>query len=153
MEMTKEKVYLDTTVPSVYYDTRTPERQRLTVQFWHDSLSEFQGVVSSIVLQEIRDTPNSERRAQMENLVKGLEELTFDEEANVLAQEYMRNGVFPEKYASDANHVAIAVTNNIGYFCSWNFRHMVKVKTRREVNRINELRGYGTIEIIAPPEL
>lgn len=50
-------------------------------------------------------------------------------------------------------HVAIAVTNNIGYFCSWNFRHMVKVKTRREVNRINELRGYGTIEIIAPPEL
>ncbi len=34
--MNKEKVYLDTTVPSVYYDTRTPERQRLTVQFWHN---------------------------------------------------------------------------------------------------------------------
>jgi len=52
-----------------------------------------------------------------------------------------------------ANHVAIAVTNGIGYFCSWNFTHLVKVNTRREVNLINALKGYGQIEIIAPPEL
>lgn len=79
--------------------------------------------------------------------------LEFDEESNALAQEYIQRGIFPEKYVSDANHVAIAVVEGIGYLCSWNFRHLVKVKTRREVNLVNTLKGYGLIEIIAPPEL
>ena len=89
----------------------------------------------------------------MEELVGDFEVLTFDEEAYDLAQEYVRRGVFPEEYTSDANHVAIAVVNGISYFASWNFRHLVKVNTRREVNLINALSGYGQIEIIAPPEL
>ena len=59
----------------------------------------------------------------------------------------------PEKYTSDANHVAIAVVHGIGYLASWNFRHLVKVNTRREVNLVNALEGYNPIEIVAPPEL
>ena len=62
-------------------------------------------------------------------------------------------GIFPEKYTSDANHVAIAVVHGIGYLASWNFRHLVKVNTRREVNLVNALEGYNPIEIVAPPEL
>ena len=61
--------------------------------------------------------------------------------------------MFSEKYVSDANHVATAVVNGIGYFASWNFRHLVKVQTRRQVNLVNALQGYGAIEIVAPPEL
>ena len=77
----------------------------------------------------------------------------FSDEADNLAQEYVRRGVFPEKFASDANHVAIAVVNGIGYLASWNFRHLVRVNTRREVNLGNALEGYNPIEIVAPPEL
>lgn len=89
----------------------------------------------------------------MEVLVKGVSVLDLDEEANMLAQEYIDRGIFPEKYRSDANHIAVAVINGIGYLCSWNFTHLVKVNTRREVNLVNALKGYGQIEIIAPPEL
>jgi hypothetical protein len=32
--MTKPKVYLDTSVPSAYFDERAPDRQRLTQRFW-----------------------------------------------------------------------------------------------------------------------
>ena len=81
------------------------------------------------------------------------EVLVFDEEANALAQEYVVRGVFPERHVDDANHVAVAVANGIGYFCSWNFKHLVRVNIRREVNLINAMTGYGPIEIIAPPEL
>ena len=35
----------------------------------------------------------------------------------------------------------------------WNFSHLVKVRTRREVNLVNALEGYGPVEIVAPPEL
>jgi hypothetical protein len=36
---------------------------------------------------------------------------------------------------------------------SWNFEHLVKVKTRKTVNLINILEGYKEIEIISPQEL
>lgn len=151
--MIKPTVYVDTTVPSAYFDPRAPDRQRLTRQFWTQRLSEFTPVISTIVLLEIRDTPDANKRTQMEQLVSGVDVLGFDEEADVLAHEYLQRGIFPEKYTSDANHVALAVVNGIGYFVSWNFRHLVKVTTRREVNLVNALTGYGPIEIIAPPEL
>lgn len=151
--MIKAKVYLDTTVPSAYYDERAPDRQRLTRQFWTERLPDFEAIISTVVLLEIRDTPDPEKRVKMGQLVMGLTVLVFDEEADGLAQEYVRRGIFPEKYASDANHVAIAVANGADYFTSWNFRHLVKVSTRREVNLVNALKGYRPIEIIAPPEL
>ena len=85
--------------------------------------------------------------------MSGFSVLTFGAEDDALAQDYVMRGIFPEKYTSDANHVAITVVNGIEYFASWNFRHLVRVSTRREVNLVNALKGYGPIEIVAPPEL
>lgn len=151
--MARPGVHLDTTVPSAYYDDRAPDRQRLTRQFWTESLPGFEGVISTIVLMEILDTHDTERRDSIRALVGIFEVLDFDEEAYALAQEYVKRGIFPERYTSDANHVAIAVVNGIGYFASWNFKHLVKVNTRREVNLANALLGFQPIEIAAPPEL
>lgn len=151
--MAKQKIYLDTTVPSAYYDLRTPERQAQTIQFWKETLPKFDAFVSGLVLREIADTPDQERRGQIEMLVNEVSILDLDSEAAELAQEYIDKEIFPEKYRSDAIHVAIAVINGIGYLCSWNFTHLVKVNTRREVNLVNAIKRYGQIEIIAPPEL
>ena len=148
-----DRVYLDTTVPSAYYDDRAPDRQRLTQEFWQGRFLEMDAVISTITLLEIRNTPNENRRQKMENLVQNLTVLNFSNEADNLAQEYVRRDVFPKKFTSDANHVAIAVVHGIGYLASWNFRHLVKVNTRREVNLVNALEGYNPIGIVAPPEL
>jgi predicted nucleic acid-binding protein len=151
--MIKPKVYLDTTVPSAYYDERTPDRLRLTREFWTERLPLFKPVISTIVRMEIQDTPDKKKREKINALIEGFDTLVFEEEADTLAQEYIKREIFPEKYLSDANHLAIAVVYGIDYFISWNFRHLVKVKTRREVNLVNALKGYEPIEIIAPPEL
>ena len=58
-----------------------------------------------------------------------------------------------EKYIDDAVHVAVASLNNIGILLSWNFTHLVKVKTRRMVALVNSEKNYLSIEIISPPEL
>lgn len=149
----KPIIYLDTTVPSAYFDRRAPDRQRLTKQFWAESLPKFKPVISTVVLLEIRDTPTPERRKEIEDLVSGFEVLRFESQADELAQEYVRRGIFPKKYISDANHVAVSVVNRIAYFASRNFAHLVKVNTRREINLVNALMEYEPIEIIAPPEL
>ncbi|MBI4786105.1 MAG: type II toxin-antitoxin system VapC family toxin [Chloroflexi bacterium] len=151
--MVRGRAYLDTTVPSAYLDERAPDRRRLTQRFWDERLPDLEVMVSSVVLLEIRDTPDATRRLKMEELIQGFQVLEFNEEADVLAQEYLRRGIFPQKYSSDANHLAIAVVNGVDYFVSWNYTHLVKVNTRREVNLVNALKGYKPIEIVAPPEL
>jgi hypothetical protein len=110
-------------------------------------------MVSEITLREIRDTPDANRRRAIENLLYGFQILPVNDEALALSAEYIRCGVLPEKYAADADHVAIAVVHGLGYFASWNYKHLVKIATRREINLINALNGYGPIEIVTPPEL
>jgi predicted nucleic acid-binding protein len=151
--MMKATVYLDTTVFSAYYDERAADRQRLTQRFWTERLPDLEAVISTIVLLEIGDAPEIQKRQKMRQLASGVRVLAFNEEADRLAQEYVGRGIIPERYTSDADHVAIAVVNGVDYFASWNFRHLVNVSTRREVNLVNALKGYGPIEIIAPPEL
>jgi hypothetical protein len=146
-------VYLDTTVPSAYFDDRAEYRRQLTVQFWTDRLPDFEPVISPLVLGEIQNTPNAARRAQLQTLVAGLDVLPAITQADTLSQEYIGRGVFLAKYALDGQHVAVAVVHGVRYFVSWNFRHLVKVKTRREINLVNSITGYGEIEIVAPPEL
>ena len=65
----------------------------------------------------------------------------------------IKNEIFPEKYSADALHTALASTNQIGILLSWNFTHLVKVKTRRMVALINTIHNYNPVEIITPPEL
>ncbi|HUT55284.1 MAG TPA: PIN domain-containing protein [bacterium] len=151
--MLKPKIYLDTTIPSAYLDDRAPDRQRLTKAFWERRIKDYDPVISEIVIKEIRDTRDPGKRERMENLVVNFTVLEFGDEARDLAREYVNYGVFTERNIADANHAAIAVANGIGYIISWNFQHLVRIKTRREINLVNSLRGFGPVEIVSPPEL
>lgn len=151
--MYRPRAYLDTSVPSAYFDERAPDRQELTREFWHGRLPQLDAGISTFVLQEIYQAPSVNRREEMLKIVQGLDILPYDQEARELALEYVKRGVFSEKTAGDAVHVGIAVANGVGYLISWNFKHLVKVSIRRQINLINALMGFGSIEIVAPPEL
>lgn len=86
-------------------------------------------------------------------LIEGFNLLEITEEEEFLCNEYLKEGVIPRKYENDALQIALASVYSIDYLVSWNFEHMVKVKTRRMVNLINQKYGYKSIEIIAPFEL
>ena len=79
--------------------------------------------------------------------------LTANQEAMELSERYVNEGIIPERYKSDALHIAIAVSNDIDAIVSWNFNHIVKLKTRIMVNGINKLLGYHEIEICSPEEV
>ncbi len=79
--------------------------------------------------------------------------LEVDIEAEELAERYIREGIIPIRYRSDALHIAVAVINGIEAIVSWNFEHIVKLKTRVMVNGVNRLLGYHEIEICSPEEV
>jgi predicted nucleic acid-binding protein len=147
-----QRVYIDTTVPSAYFDGRTPDRQSQTQEFWK-KLPSYEAVISALVLGEINDTPDLDRRKDLENLVGDLQVLPVTAEAEILAEEYVRRAAIPGKYRDDALHVAIAVVHQTQLLASWNFHHLVNVKARRLINLVNALLGHGQIEIVSPPEL
>ncbi len=151
--MVLPRLYLDTTVPSAYIDTRTPDRQRLTEEFWRERLPSYEPLISVLVSAEIRDTRDSDRRRRLELLVASFAMLPVTPEAEALADEYVNRGTIPDRFRDDALHVAIAVTQHVGLLASWNFKHLVKLQVRRQINLINAILGYGPMEIVSPPEL
>ncbi len=145
------KVYLDTSVISALFDERSPDRKYLTEEFWRE-LRDYNVYISTLVKEEI-EAASKELRTEMIDKIRDFEILEITDEVERLAEEYLSKGIFPEQYKDDAIHVAVAVVNNIYLLISWNFRHLVKVKTRRMVNLVNEVLSYPHIEIIAPPEI
>ena len=81
------------------------------------------------------------------------EELEITEEIKMLANKYIEQGIIPLKYEDDALHIAIASVNGLDIIVSWNFKHIVKAKTKREVAGINLLLGYKEIDIYSPWEV
>ena len=127
------------------------DRKRMTEDFWR-GIPSYEVYVSTLVREEVAAASDHIRK-EMEKKIKDFHLLEINNEVEELADYYIEKGIFPEKYRSDALHVAVAVVNEIKYILSWNFKHLVKVKTRKMVNLTNEMLGYQSIEIIAPPEL
>jgi len=77
----------------------------------------------------------------------------YDVYYSEIITEEISEGLIPEKYENDAILVALTSVYSLDILVSWNFKHLVKRKTRIGVNLINLKNGYKSIEILAPPEL
>jgi len=153
--MKKLKLYLETSVLNVATSDQSPENRDATLVFF-DKLKEgnYSGYTSEIVLFEINRA--SEGRAK-ELLAKinelELEILEDHQEIDLLANKYVAAKLIAEKYFDDARHIALATYYEMDVIVSWNFEHMVKLKTKKGVPSVNILNGYKAIEIIAPMEV
>lgn len=70
-----------------------------------------------------------------------------------MAKKYLERKIIPERYGKDAYHISAAVVNNLEVIVSWNFKHIVNLRTHREVNAVNLLEGYREVEIRSPLEV
>ena len=147
----KTNIYLDTTVISALFDKRTPERWNQTQLFW-EHINEYNVFISELVIDEIKGASQSLQDKMLEKITN-FTSLSITDEVQYLAEIYIKNEIFPEKYFDDALHTALASTNQIGILLSWNFTHLVKIKTRRMVALINAIHNYNPVEIISPLEL
>jgi len=146
------KIYLDTSVVSALFDERNPERKELTKDFF-SKIQEHDTYISDLSRIEVDKTPDNVLREKMRGIIDTLRILPDDDVIEQLSKEYMRHGAIPEGYPEDAYHVAIAVVNNLDIVLSWNFRHIVRRKTKDIVNMVNTINNFQHIEIMTPAEL
>lgn len=151
--MRKQELYLDTSVPNAYFDAKNPQRQEITKLFWL-RINEYRVCISDLVVKEIEATGDKKLRAKLLGLVKDIHLLsTQNEEVRKLSEEYILRNIIPARHINDAVHIAVATVNAMDILASWNFEHIVKLKTKKEVNVVNVLLGYKGIEIVEPAML
>ena len=145
---------IDTSVWNFLLEDDRPAEQSLTQRFFQQVVTLGHMAVSDIVLQEVERAAPARREALVKLLAKYAPvHLILTDEAKELANQYVQAKLIPVRYLPDALHLAIAVVENCEVVVSWNFEHMVKLKTRLGVNGLNKMLGYREIEIVSPQEV
>ena len=151
--MKKLRVYLDTSIFNFAFSDQTPKEKEITLKML-DQIDRHEAYISDLTIAEINRCPQPKQKQLIDLISKyDLNELTLSEPAKELAVKYIQEGIIPQKYEADAFHIAIASINEIDVIVSWNFEHMVKLKTKREVVGINVFMGYKEIDIYSPWEV
>ncbi len=135
----KGKIYLDTSIPSAYFDYSKPVRQLITQKWFENESKNYDLHISVITIEEIEKFSNTEKRNGIKNLILDRKPhiLELTEEAKDLAHQYMKKGAIPKSEPEDAYHIAIASINNIDCLASWNFKHIVNLNPIRKIHQIN----------------
>lgn len=148
-EEKKIKLFLDTSIPSAFFDTSKPLRQLITQKWFENKASLYDLYVGSIALKEISKLENLIKKQNIRDLIfdHNVKILELSEESVKLADEYMRKGAIPKSEPEDAYHIAIASVNCIDALASWNFKHIVSMNPIRKIYEINTKLGYPIIGI------
>lgn len=151
----KLKLYFDTSVFNFAFADDAPERKDITLKLFQEvKVNKYDVYISTVVLREIREA-QQDKAKKLIGLVNEVQpyELVFDSDSYELAYEYIKRGIIPSKYEDDAFHIAVASVNDLDAIISWNFKHIVKLKTKKEVFGTNLLMGYKEIDIYSPMEV
>ncbi|MBF0203525.1 MAG: type II toxin-antitoxin system VapC family toxin [Desulfamplus sp.] len=148
-EEKKLRVYLDTSIPSAYFDTSKPMRQLITQKWFENEALLYELYISVITIEEIGKIKNEVKKQNVSELTikYNMKLLDLSDKAKDLAEEYMNKGAIPKSEPQDAYHIAIATTNKIDALASWNFKHIVSINPIRKIHEINGKYNYAPIEI------
>ena len=149
------KVYIETSVFNFIFADDAPDKQGDAIKFFAEiKAGLYEPYTSDYVLQELRRAEEP-KQSQMIDLINQYDMTLFeqDDEAERLANIYVAEGVIPEKYFTDAVHIAVATVNDLDFIVSFNFQHIVKRKTMTMTESINIREGYKRIGIHSPTEV
>ena len=156
--MRKLALYLDTSVISFALSEDISDDDRgITLKLIEEiNKGRYEGFISDVVIRELGSTRDSAKRDKLLKLVSDMElndVLFVDEETDRLADKYIEEGIIPAVYRDDALHIALTSVKGLDILVSWNFKHLVKHKTRIETAGVNMLLGYKAIDICTPWEV
>jgi len=150
----KEKVYLDSTIPSYYFDQRESLHAftEITRKWWAEMRGEYELYLSDAVLQEL-NSGDYPRKREIIELVSPIPLLPLTPDLEQVVEFYVANYVMPKSLIGDAVHLAYASYYDIQYLLTWNCNHLANANKRKHIRVINGRLGLSTPEIVTPLEL
>jgi predicted nucleic acid-binding protein len=149
-------IYLETTIFNFPFADDAPQYQADTLKLFAEiKAGKFKPFTSEYVPRELEITKDVEKVAKMKALIADykITVIPASSEIERLAGVYVAAGIIPEKYKTDALHIAAATVAGHDFIVSLNFRHIVKHKTIIETEIINAREGYKRVFIHTPAEV
>lgn len=153
--MEKLKVYLDTSVISHLLQEDVPEKMAETLKLWEMfRCRKYDVDLSTVTLEEVSDCAEP-KRSQMYKFLSQIDytPIQITDTMSEIAQQIIDMGILTQKSYDDCQHIAAAVICGCDCIISWNFKHIVNIKTIRGVRAITNLKGYKPVEILNPSVL
>ncbi len=153
--MRAPKIYLETSVFNFVFANDSPDKRADTLVLFEEiRQGRFEPYTSAYVLEEL-ELASEPKRSDMHNLIAqySIPVLSGSNEAETLAAFYVSEGIIPSRYSADALHIAIATVNDLDLIASYNFKHIVKLKTVTMTEVVNLREGYKKIGIFSPTEI
>ena len=152
----KSKVYIETSIPSFYYEIRTePDmiaRKEWTCLWWDQISSRYDLVTSIAVLDELNqgNFPSKEKAIQLLNDIPLID---IEAEIAEIVEAYIQNQVMPNDPLGDALHLAMASYHKCDFLLTWNCRHLANANKFGHIRRINVMLGLYVPLLVTPLEL
>ena len=152
----KIRVYLDTSAISYLDQQDVPDRMKETQQMWEIlKKGEYEVVISSIALAEIANC-SSEKFEKLAYYIAQLDYIEYDannDEIDEFANLIVEEDILRPKSIEDASHIAAAILSESDIILSWNFKHLVNIKTINGVRKICFSRSFNKIIDIYSPNI
>ena len=152
--MRKKKIYLDTSVVSYLRQEDAPKEMEQTQAFWEIlKMGAYEIYASGVTIKELSKCAEPKRRellALLEEIGYNYIEVDGNAEIAALAKEIESLKIIPANKVDDRLHIAAAVYSGCNIIVSWNFGHMVNVKTIDGVRMICLANSLPLIDIYAP---
>jgi predicted nucleic acid-binding protein len=154
--MTRPRVYVESTIPSFYYEQRTaPDivaRRDWTRQWWEHAAGRYELATSVAVLDELgRGLP--ERSAERLELMREIALLPIVDVVADIVKVYVQNRLMPVDPGGDALHLAVASFHKCDFLVTWNCLHLANANKFGHIRRINTMLGLFIPTIITPLEM
>jgi len=154
--MGRPAIYVETSVWSYAFADDAPESRAATLDFFQAAREgRYELFVSEAVLAEIARASDDLAR-ELYRLLQEIRPVNLEllEDVDVLARRFLELAAVPPSKLEDAQHVAVAVVNELDFLVSWNYRHLVNVRRREAFQHISAMCGYyKPLHIVTPPEV
>ncbi|GHU56182.1 hypothetical protein FACS1894132_13320 [Clostridia bacterium] len=78
------------------------------------------------------------------------QKLDINTEVEEISNEIINAGILTQKSYDDCLHIAVALVNSCDIILSWNFKHIVNIKTINGIRKIIVSENYKAIDIYSP---
>src|SRR3989338_6947593 len=152
----KKRIYVETTIPSFYFETRTESdmvsRRDWTVQWWDRLGEKYELVTSEAVIDELQ-SGNHPARDEGLRLIEKVSVLPATERLSEIVAAYVRHRVMPADPVGDALHLAFASYYRCDYLVTWNCRHLANANKFEHIRIVNAMLGLFVPNLVTPLEL
>jgi predicted nucleic acid-binding protein len=150
--MKKLKLYLDTLVISYLDQDDAPDKMAETRLLWDKiKAGSFDVVISDVDIDEINKCEEKKRKTLLDYLAQiKYTKVETSDKAFEIAKRFIELGILKQTNFADCRHIANAIVSGCDAIVSWNFKHIVNMKTQKGVKAIALLEGYDDLLVLTP---